>query len=195
MKRIFLVVSLIASITLITGCTKKTTDSKEQSLQNNAAIGATAAPNDVAGIHWTVPQSWTTQPKQQMRAATYAVPAPKEGIDPGDCGVFYFGSGQGGTVEDNLKRWISQFENGGKHEFSDKEINGLKVTTIQIAGTYLSPTGAMMESKDKRPNYRLLGAIVEAPQGMVFFKFTGPAQTVDANESNFNQLVNSMGKD
>jgi hypothetical protein len=195
MKKSLLVVSIIISIVLIDGCKKKANESKEQSQQLNAGPGATAAPNDVAGIHWTVPQGWTAQPRQQMRAATYTVPAPKEGIEPGDCGIFYFGSGQGGTVEDNLNRWISQFEKGGKHEFSGKEINSLKVTTIQIAGTYLSPTGAMMESKDKRPNYRLLGAIVEAPQGTVFFKFTGPAQTVEATESNFNQLINSMAKD
>jgi hypothetical protein len=195
MKKSLLVVSIIVSIVFIHGCKKKANESKEQSQQQNAGPGATAAPNAVAGVHWNVPQGWIAQAKQQMRAATYMAPAPKEGLEPGDCGVFYFGSGQGGTVEDNLNRWISQFEKGGKHEFSGKETNGLRVTTIQIAGTYLSPTGAMMESKDKKPNYRLLGAIVEAPQGTVFFKFTGPAQTVDANESNFNQLINSMAKD
>jgi len=41
----------------------------------------------------------------------------------------------------------------------------------------------------------LLGAIVETPEGMVFFKFTGPEQTAAANESDFNQLVNSLQKD
>jgi hypothetical protein len=195
MKKILFTVSIIVSIGMIAGCSKKTNESKEQSQQQNLSPGASAIPNAVAGIHWTVPQGWTSLPKQQMRAATYKVPSPKEGVEPGDCGVFYFGNGQGGTVEDNLKRWISQFENGGKHEFSSTVINNLKVNTVQVVGTYLAPSGAMMESTDKKPNYRLLGAIVEAPQGMVFFKFTGPAQTVEANEPAFNQLVSSLSKD
>ena len=195
MRKSLLVVSIVASIGLIAGCSKKTNESKEQSQQQTAGPGAAAIPNSVAGIHWTVPQGWTAEPRQQMRAATYKASAPKEGIEPADCGVFYFGNGQGGTVEDNLNRWISQFEKGGKHEFSNKIVNGLKLTSIQIAGTYLSPAGAMMESTVRKQDYRLLGAIVEGPQGMVFFKFTGPAQTAGAHEANFNQLVSSLAKD
>ena len=199
MKNVLLTISVIVSISLISGCTKKKSESKEQSQQQNTQPGAgtaiAAAPNDVAGIHWTVPQTWTAQPKQQMRAATYRVPSPKEGVDPGDCGVFYFGKGQGGTVEENLNRWISQFEKGGKHEVSSKDVNNLKVTTIRVTGTYLAPSGPMMESQDKKAGYKLLGAIVEGPEGLVFFKFTGPAQTVDANEAIFSQLVESLTKD
>lgn len=181
-------VSTIVLMGLVLGCSKKSNDSKQNT-------GSSPIPNAVARIHWTVPEGWSAQPKQQMRAATYAVPAPKEGIESGDCGVFFFGSGQGGTVQDNLNRWVSQFENGGSHEFASKEINGLKVSTVQVLGTYLSPSGPMMESKGKKPDYRLLGAIVEAPEGLVFFKFTGPAQTIDAAEPNFNQMINSMTKD
>jgi hypothetical protein len=199
MKNVLFVTSIIVALSLVAGCTKKTNESKEQSQQQNAAPGTgaaiAAAPNDVAGIHWTVPQTWTTQPKQQMRAATYGVPSPKEGVDAGDCGVFYFGKGQGGTVEENLNRWISQFEKGGKHEFSSKDVNNLKVTTIRVTGTYLAPSGPMMQSQDKKADYKLLGAIVEGPEGLVFFKFTGPAQTVDANAAAFNQLVESLSKD
>jgi hypothetical protein len=199
MKRIHVVVVTFVSIVLIVGCAKKSSDSKDQSQQQNVPQGAgnaaLAAPNDVAGVHWIVPQGWTAQPRQQMRAATYTVPSTKEGIEAGDCGVFYFGNGQGGTVQDNLNRWISQFEKGGKHEFSSKEINGLKVTTIQISGTYFAPTGPMMASQENKLNYKLLGAIVESPAGLVFFKLTGPSQTIDGSESSFNQLINSLAKD
>jgi hypothetical protein len=179
---------------LATGCSKKSDDSKKESLDQKTMPGGSAAPSTVAGIHWTVPQNWTSQPERPMRAATYLVPGPKEDLESGECGVFYFGNGQGGTVEDNLNRWISQFERGGKHEFAKKEVNGLQVTTIQISGTYLSPSGPAMESQGKKENYRLLGAIVEAPQGLVFFKFTGPAETINANEASFNQLVGSVAK-
>jgi hypothetical protein len=200
MKSISFIITAIVLFSLFAGCSKKSSDSKDQGQQQNTqgtgtSATAAAAPNDVAGIHWTVPQGWTSQPRQQMRAATYAVPSPKDGVEGGDCGVFYFGNGQGGTVQDNLNRWISQFEKGGKHEFSSKEINSLKITTIQIVGTYFAPSGPMMASQEKKANYKLLGAIVESPAGLVFFKLTGPTQTIDASEPAFNQLLNSLAKD
>ena len=61
------------------------------------------------GIRWTMPASWQVGPPQPMRAATYTIPA-AAGSEAGSCGVFYFGKNQGGTVDDNLTRWVGQFE-------------------------------------------------------------------------------------
>ena len=47
-----------------------------------------------------------------MRKATYGIPA-APGAEAGECGVFFFGKGQGGSVDDNLSRWAGQFENAG----------------------------------------------------------------------------------
>jgi hypothetical protein len=38
----------------------------------------------------------------------------------------------------------------------------------------------------------MLGAIVEAPEGNVFFKLTGPAKTVAAAEKQFEALLKSV---
>jgi len=77
---------------------------------------------------------------------------------------------------------------------SSRVVNGIKVTLVKISGTYLAPGGPMMQSQGKRENYRLVGAIAEAPEGSVFFKFTGPAATVAAAEENFNGLISSLTK-
>ena len=50
----------------------------------------------------------------------------------------------------------------------------------------------MMQSQGKRPGLRLLGAIVESPEGLVFFKLTGPAATVGAAQADFEALVASF---
>ena len=71
-------------------------------------------------------------------------------------------------------------------------VSGLKVTRAEVKGTYLSPGGPMMQSTGGRPGYRLLGAIVEAPEGNVFFKLTGPAATIAAAEASFEALVSSV---
>ncbi|MBF8248785.1 MAG: hypothetical protein HW374_1585 [Bacteroidetes bacterium] len=53
----------------------------------------------------------------------------------------------------------------------------------------------MMQSQGKKENYRLLGAIVEAPKGSVFFKFTGPANTISTATPEFDAMVSSAAKE
>jgi hypothetical protein len=52
----------------------------------------------------------------------------------------------------------------------------------------------MSPDKVMKPGYRMLGAIVEAPQGSVFFKFTAPEKVVVANEAAFKQMVQGITK-
>jgi hypothetical protein len=155
-----------------------------------AAPGPAAA---AGGIAWTVPAGWTAGPGSAMRVATYAVPGAK-GAEKGECAVFFFGSGQGGGVDDNVARWGKQFEGAPAPRRSTQSVAGLKVTRATVDGTYLAPGGPMMQSTGKKAGYRLLGAIVEAPGGSVFFKLTGPAATVAAAQADFDALVASIRK-
>lgn len=128
-----------------------------------------------------------------MRVATYAIPA-AAGQEAGECGVFFFGQGQGGSVDENLSRWVGQFESPSTPKKAERTVNGLKVHTIDVSGTYLAPGGPMMQSQGKKTGWRLLGAIVEAPEGMVFFKCTGPAATIAKSEKDFEALLKSVTK-
>lgn len=148
----------------------------------------------VAGVRWTVPTRWIEQAARQMRVATYAVPRASGDPEDGECAVFFFGSGQGGDVESNIDRWVAQFENAGTPSRSSHETAGMRVDRVEVRGTYLAPAGPMMQSTGKKENFKLLGAIVAAPEGSVFFKFTGPARTVEAAGSEFDALINSITK-
>jgi hypothetical protein len=161
--------------------------------QGHPDISSMETPKAVAGVKWTVPSGWSNGPQKPMRLATYNVPAASGDAEGGECAVFHFGSGQGGDVQMNIDRWVSQFENA-KPKQSSKEVNGMKVEMVEIAGTYLAPSGPMMQSSGKKDNYRLLGAIIAAPEGSVFFKFTGPAKTVGAAAKDFDALVASLTK-
>ena len=158
----------------------------------SVAAAVVAAEGTAGGVKWNSPASWKLQAARQMRVATYDVPA-APGSEPGECGVFYFGQGQGGGVEENLSRWVAQFE-GGSPKKATKSIHGLQVHTIDISGTYLAPSGPMMKSSGKKAGYRLLGAIVEGPQGNVFFKGVGPAATMSKAQADFDGLVASVAK-
>ncbi len=164
-----------------------------------AAVGAAAA-EQAGGVKWTAPASWKTQGPKPMRAATYTIPAASGDKDPGELAVYYFGPGQGGGVEANIHRWVGQFQqaNGqpanGQEKTAKKTINGLPVTTIDLSGTYTGAAGPMATQKVIKPGYRLLGAIVEGPQGAVFFKLTGPAKTVAAAQPAFENLLKSVSR-
>lgn len=153
-----------------------------------------------AGIRWTMPAGWKSEGSRPMRAATYLIPAVRGDKEEGECGVYYFGPGQGGGVAANVTRWVGQFEQPGGQsseqaaQVRKQTISGVAVTTIDVSGTYLFSPTPMSPSKIPKPGYRLLGAIVEAPQGLVFFKFTDPAKTVAANSGAFQGMLRSLRK-
>jgi len=179
MKNLVALIAL-AAVIVLPGCKKDST------------LGS--AKGGVAGVQWTVPARWTPQGERPMRAATYSTPAESGDAEGAECGVFYFGADAGGSVEPNIERWYSQFEGASSPSRSTKEVNGLNVTLVQIAGAFLAPAGPMMAPTGKKDNFRLLGAIVQGPQGSVFFKLTGPAKTVAAAEKEFDAMVQSLAK-
>lgn len=133
-----------------------------------------------------------------MRLATYMIPHAAGDAENGECGVYYFGPGQGGSVEANLDRWIGQFvQADGKPsktaaKVEKRTLHGLKVTTVDVSGAYTGMGGPMAQTGKPVPGYRLLGAVVEGPQGSIFFKFTGPAKTTAQNQAAFNKMLDSM---
>jgi hypothetical protein len=102
-------------------------------------------------------------------------------------------------VEANLDRWIGQFlQADGKAskqaaKVAKREMHGLEVATVDVSGAYTGMGGPMVQAGAPKPGYRLLGAIVEGPQGSVFFKFTGPAKTVALNQAAFDKMLASLG--
>jgi hypothetical protein len=188
MKKFVLSLLVVAALVLLAeGCARKGSG-------NQVALTKESAESAGAGIVWSYPSRWIRGGARPMRVATYTVPAAGGDTETGECAVFFFGPGQGGDINSNIDRWATQFENAGEPEKTSMQVNGMNVTRAQISGTYLSPGGAMMESQGKKANYRLLGAIVEAPEGLVFFKFTGPVKTVESAEAGFDAMIQSVSK-
>lgn len=155
--------------------------------------------DSVAGLKWMPPTGWKTEGARPMRAATYTIPPAAGDTASAECVVYFFGAGQGGSVQANLDRWKGQIlAPGGKPsnaKIARRTIHGLSVTTIDASGDYTGMGGPMAPSKSVQNNYRLLGAIFEGPAGNVFIKFTGPAKTIAASAAKFEQLLNSFDKE
>ena len=162
-----------------------------KSAMRNKAMMQAMAP---LAIEWKDPSEWKrVKPRSMMRKASYKV--------PGDAGeaqlaVFYFGPGQGGGVDANIKRWVEQYKDAKKEDVrrSNRTANDLTQHIVEVAkGTFggmrMGPHAPPSASK---PDQGMLGAVVEAPTGKYFFKMTGPAKTVTANRDTFYTLLDSI---
>ncbi len=143
-------------------------------------------------LRWTAPAGWTAvKPASQMRLAEYLVPAEKG--EPATLTVFYFGPSGGGGVDANVDRWTGQFgADGEKATRGQLTSGGMTVHTVDASGTYNA--GMAAGNQPPKPNQRMLGAIVESPAGLFFFKMVGPKPVVDAQEAEWKSFVNSFAK-
>jgi hypothetical protein len=189
--------TLALSMLLLYSCSKQKTAGGQpaDAAGKVATAGWVTASCVPAGIEWKVPTGWVPGAEKPMRAATYTV---ESGDALAECAVFFFGTGQGGDVEANIARWISQVK---QPDGSDSESKAARaeiksaccpITTVEVAGTYLASSGPMMQTTAEKPEFVLLGGIVPGPQGNVFFKLTGPKATVDKVKEDFLAMLRSV---
>jgi hypothetical protein len=129
-----------------------------------------------------------------MRAAEYVIPHAKSDAENGECLVITFGPGQGGTVDENVDRWVRQLGAPASTPVrTTRTVGGMAVTRVELTGTYTPmsmPGGPPAASP--HPGWRLSGAIVQAPSGLWFFKMTGPDATIKAADPELDALVDSV---
>ena len=146
------------------------------------------------------PEKWVRkEPRTRIVEHEFAVEG-KKGQDAGRVTVM----GAGGSIEDNIDRWIGQFvqpdgkKSKDKAKIDKKKIAGVPVHVVDIAGTYKDmPGGPFARGKTiDRADYRMLGAIVSGGPsiGNYFIKFYGPAEIVKENEKAFQKMVESLEK-
>ena len=137
-------------------------------------------------------KGWVAQqPSSSMRVAQYGLPGP---AGEATLGIFFFGPGQGGGVEANIERWQGQFsqEDGQPAQGRrwTRQVGDIEITGLDISGTFSAGMG--MGDTTPQADYRMLGAIAVHRSGTVFFKMTGPAQTVEHWAASFDEFIGSL---
>src|SRR5215213_1691789 len=149
-------------------------------------------------LKFKVPAGWVAEERtSSMRVAQYKLP--KAAGDPEDASLvlYYFGQGQGGSAAANVERWISQLKQADGSAAKDAkqesfETNGLKVTTVDVSGTYVAETAPGSGSFHNKPAYRLRAAVVETPNGSYYVKLVGPEKTVTQWNDSFLSYMKSF---
>jgi hypothetical protein len=141
------------------------------------------------------PPAWTwVKTASPLRAAQLLVIQPESG-EPGEVVFFYFGSSNGGGTQANVERWLGQFQEPKaqlKAKVEELNLRGHKVTFVQAEGTYMS--GAPGGPKTAKPNFAMLGAILESKQGHVFVKLTGPLPLTKSAMPAFKKMIQDAVK-
>jgi hypothetical protein len=187
----------IGGAALYAACSKNAPE-PERVTEKPSAGEATAAPLPVAptpsaaeepdAIKWDAPKAWQSVPNtNSMRKATYKIPKAAGDAEDAELTV----STAAGGVEPNIKRWAGQF-GSAEPKTESRSPNGLKVTVVEIKGTFAGGGGMMGGPSTPKEKFMLLGAVVDRGDHQDFFKMTGPEKTVSAAKKDFDALVASF---
>lgn len=146
------------------------------------------------------PEAWKAPKAKRSRIIEREFAVPAVGEDKTDGRLTMMRSG--GSVQANVNRWFTQFEQpNGKPtkdvaKVSDKTVNGQAVTIVDISGTFAERMGGGPFAPGKtikRENYRMLGGIVQTKaSGQYFFKLYGPGKTIEAAKKQFLAMLDSV---
>jgi hypothetical protein len=157
------------------------------------------SPNTPGELTYTVPTGWVAEKTtSNMRVAQYRLPKAVGDTEDASLVLYYFGKGQGGGTAANIERWVNQMQqpDGPSTKEKAKEetltVNGLKVTTVDVSGTYSAEMSPGSGEFFNKQGYRLRAAVVETPKGSYYAKLTGPEKTVAQWDQAFRAYVNSF---
>jgi len=147
-------------------------------------------------IHFLMPEDWKEgHPASSLRIYQVNIP-PAEGDSAK--GEIAFFAPIGGSVEDNINRWIGQFsqpdgsDSKTKSTVEDLQGGNYKIKLVSLTGTMLPSSMPGMAAQPERVGWMMLGAIIETPTGPWYIKATGPGKTLTAAREKFVTLCKSV---
>jgi hypothetical protein len=159
---------------------------------------ATAATLAAPTLTFKAPADWkVVAPSSSMRVAEFALARVAGDSEDASLVVYFFGGG-GGSVQANMDRWIGQLSqpdgqpSSSVARTSNFDVHGLKVTMVDVSGTYVAETSPGASEHFNKPGFRQVAAVVETPGGPYYVKFLGPAKTVAKWKPSFDEFMKSV---
>ena len=164
---------------------------------SNGAIVLSQEAQKPATLRYKVPAGWVEEQRSSsMRVAQYKLPRETGDDEDASLVLYYFGNGQGGSAAANVERWANQMKqaDGTKAKIAEESFtaNGLKVTTVDGAGTYVAETAPGSGEFLNKSGYRLRAAVIETPNGSYYVKLVGPEKTVTHWNESFVSYLKSF---
>jgi hypothetical protein len=163
------------------------------------ALAADAIRGEAVGLRFVVPRTWQRVPAaSDVRAAQWKISRGAGDSEDAEVVLFFFGKGKGGSAQENLDRWYGQFAQPDGKPSRDtavvtiRTVNGLRVTAVDLTGTYKPGPMASGPLPPPKRDYRMLAAVIEGDDGPWFLKATGPAKTIAGAKAGFDETLASL---
>jgi hypothetical protein len=135
-------------------------------------------------LKYDLPEGWSSKPlSSKMRVADLVLP--KAEGDPEDASlVITFFGGQGGTVQANFDRWLTQMQQPDGRASKDVaktsvlKTHDLTLSIMDLPGTFVAEVAPGSSEHFNKPGYHLRAAVIEGKGGPFFIRLVGPAKTV-----------------
>lgn len=156
-----------------------------------------------------VAAQWVTIREEEIsRIAAFFLPAPGEELPVGRLSVYWFGSFGAGTVMDNLENWAGELDTGMEHPLDQARVSQTPVfgyTLTQISaeghrsvfedpqsGTAATNPEAEVTASPLVTDWALEAAVLETPEGPIYVKAEGPAETIRWNRPAIQSFYQSL---
>jgi len=155
-------------------------------------------PFNIAGVTFTIPYRWQVKPVENAnRAGQWYVSLPDDEEGEGaDVVVFYFGPGIGGNARENIAAWnglvLDSQGNPAPAKISTLTAGGFKISLMSVFGIYEQPMEQPGLPPLAKPKFGLLGAVIESPQGNIYWRLTGPEALITTTLPVFNKVIASV---
>jgi hypothetical protein len=151
----------------------------------------------VAGLQFMVPAKWVSVPTTNpVRVQQWRIPALDPAGVPGELVVFYFGPGLGGSVQGNIREWLGTVvEADGRASSAATQTRmagGLKISQVVAYGTYNATVPIAGFPPVARPDYGLIGTVMETSEGNLYWRFTGPRPLLTADLPVLNKVMDGV---
>ena len=167
------------------------TDSLQQTINKSIEYKMSEIPFDlngkpvnIAGATYMPASQWNDLGTQGTSIARYAFGPLENDKNPATLAIYYSGKDTKGNWEKDFERWISwmSFPDGRDPKSAalthDRKVDGMTAHVLSIFGNCKVPAERSVSGQIVQGNkYRLLGVVLEAPDGDVVFELSGPDYT------------------
>lgn len=159
------------------------------------------APVSIAGVTFTPASQWTDLGPSDAGQAGYTYGPLDNDADSATLTVSYSPGNGSDSIGACLDRWFDQLWTPDGIDPRQAAIqykmtvDGMTAHVVSFLGIYRDPVGGPKSRKKlTKENYRLVGVALEAPEGNLFFKLTGPEYTARIMIEAFVTMIKSIKK-
>ena len=164
-----------------------------------SAAAANTVRSEAAGLRFSVPARWVRVPGTETeRAAQWRLPRAGGDAHDAELVLYFFGKGMRRSADESVARWQAAFFQPDGRASRDastvtvRTVRGLRVTSLDVAGTYKPGPTRDGPMPPPRRGQRMLAAAIEGDDGPWFFEAIGPAATIAATKPAFDEMLDSL---